>query len=114
MSTPAITYNAYPEQISGSGDPVVYTAGSTDEFVALHIYITCSPIGLSGVGVPSLSYTDEFGARTVPLEELGPANVFGITKPLRVKAGTQISITEIPSGQTVWSMYTAVQILSTT
>ena len=113
MSTPTVTYQAFPEQISGSGDPVIYTAGSTDEFVAVDIYITLSPIGTSGAGIPILAYTDEFGVRSIPLMELGPSNVMSVRKAIRIKAGTTISVTETPSGQTVWSMYTAVEVLST-
>lgn len=115
MSTPSIVGSVKEVEQVSNGDPVIYTVPSgSDQTVVVHVYMTVAPTGAVGVGVPYLTYTDEFGQWEYPLENTGTGARMGISVPLRVKAGTTISLTANPSGQVVWSMYSSVELLSAT
>ena len=114
MSTPTISFQAYKEIVNQTDDPVIYTAGGTDEMVVVHLYITLSPVDAAAIGAPTMAYTDEFGPQTVILWHEGSGRILSLSIPIRVKAGSTVSVNAQPSGDSVWSLYSAVEVLSTT
>jgi hypothetical protein len=115
MSTPSI--GGINNEIGQTGNvgQLIYTVPSgSDQTIVVHVYMTLNPQGNPGIGVPSLAYTDEFGAQSYLLEHTGSSRLMGISVPLRVKAGTTVTLNASPSGETSWSVYTAVEVVSAT
>ena len=113
MSTPSITAQVSQlDQLAG-GDPVLYTVGGSDQTIVVHIYISISPTAQNvTVGKPVLTYTDEWGLQDYVIEQIGSPLRLGASIPLRVKAGTTVSITDAPSGSGVYSAYEVVEVIS--
>jgi len=114
MGTPNIGASASQVDQMAGADPVIYTVPSgSDQTIVVHIYISISPTAANvTVGSPTLTYTDEWGAQTYQLQHLGSPLRMGISVPLRVKAGTTVSITDAPSGAGVYSSYEVVEVIS--
>lgn len=115
MSSPIVNpIQSEVEQISGI-DPLLYTnSSSTSQLIVVHLYLTVSPIGNASVGIPTLTWEDEFGARTTPLQEMEMSTILSKSIPLRLRAGGAVNLNVAPAGQAVWSVYSAVEVLSTT
>jgi len=106
------TFLQFPEVVN-QGDPLIYTVPpGADQLIAIYVYITSSPTNTASIGTPQLTYTDEFGQKTIGIEHQGSSHVLPTCLTLRVKGGSTVTLEVQPTGDTVWSMYIGLIVLS--